>query len=430
MKLLSTNPYKGTRDFPPREKQRHNWMLARVREVLSTYGYLEYDGPMLEPFDVYAAKTGQEIVEQQLYWFEDRGKRKMAMRPEMTPTFARIVASRLQEEVKPIRWFSIPNLWRYERPQRGRLREHWQVNVDVVGGDSQLADFELLSLALDLFRKFGGEKHVQIRVNNRRFLQHLFDQRWKLSEERAHGVSKLLDGKAKMKPEEFEEKLVELGIEGSIADEVKNLAQMTLAEAAEKFPCEGVSELQDLLERLYASGVSKEQVLFDAGIVRGLDYYTGTVFEAFDVSPDNNRALFGGGRYDNLLGLFSKQSMSGAGFGLGDVTLENFLETHGLFPEMPSQFDLGFVADGPEAWRSIQDFARSLRSEGARVFMPLDPGQSMKSQLKALSKLGVPKAVIVGEPELKSGQILLKNMQTQEQKELPMHDKLPSLSDL
>lgn len=430
MKLLSTNPYKGTRDFPPNVKQRHNWMLENVRELLSTYGYLEYDGPMLEPFDVYAAKTGQEIVEQQLYWFEDRGKRKMAMRPEMTPTFARMVASRLQEEVKPIRWFSIPNLWRYERPQRGRLREHWQVNVDVVGGNSELADFELLSLALDLFRKFGGEQHVQIRVNNRRFLQHLFDHRWKLNAENSLAVSKLLDGKAKMKPEEFEAKLSEVGMSDEVATEVNGLASMNLKEASERFPCKGIAELKSLLDKLYASGVSETQILFDAGIVRGLDYYTGTVFEAFDVSPENNRALFGGGRYDNLLGLFSKQSMSGAGFGLGDVTLENFLETHGLFPDMPCQYDLGFVIDGPEAWEAVQDFARSLRAEGARVFMPLDSNQSMKSQLKALSKLKLPRALIVGSREMESGHFVLKNMQTQEQKELPLGESRPSFASL
>lgn len=405
-------------------------MLGKVREVLSSYGYLEYDGPMLEPFEVYAAKTGQEIVEQQLYWFEDRGQRKMAMRPEMTPTFARMVAARLQEEVKPIRWFSIPNLWRYERPQRGRLREHWQVNVDVVGGDSQLADFELLSLSLDLFRKFGGEKFVQIRVNNRRFLQHLFDERWKLNAERALGVSKLLDAKAKMGAEEFHQKLVDLGVEDSVVEEVKGLAGMSLNEAAEKFPCDGVLELKSLFERLYSAGVSEDQVVFDAGIVRGLDYYTGTVFEAFDVSPDNNRALFGGGRYDNLLGLFSKQSMSGAGFGLGDVTLENFLETHDLFPLMPSQYDVGLVADGPEAWNAIQDLARSLRSDGARVFMPLDARQSMKSQLKALSKLGIARAVIVGERELESKNWIVKNMERQTQREIDVSEDLPTLQDV
>src|SRR6185295_9287788 len=163
---LSTQPYKGTRDFYPDEMKIRSWIFARMRQACGSFGYEEYDGPMLEPFDLYAAKTGEEIVNQQLYWMMDRGERKIAVRPEMTPTLARMVAGKINELPRPVRWYSIPNLWRYERPQRGRLREHWQLNVDVLGGDALEADAEILTLSFDILREFGGEKNVVIRVNN------------------------------------------------------------------------------------------------------------------------------------------------------------------------------------------------------------------------------------------------------------------------
>src|SRR3954470_12270340 len=178
---LSTQPYKGTRDFYPEDMRIQKWIFDKMGKVVGSYGYQEYGGPMLEPFELYAAKTGEEIVNQQLYWLIDRGERKLAVRPEMTPTLARMVAGKIHEFPRPIRWYSIPNLWRYERPQRGRLREHWQLNVDVLGGDPLLADAEVLMLALDLMKAYGGEKHVSIRVNNRRLMDAFFTQTLGLS---------------------------------------------------------------------------------------------------------------------------------------------------------------------------------------------------------------------------------------------------------
>src|SRR5262245_53577315 len=171
---LTTQPYKGTRDFYPEEMRIRRWMFNRMRQVAETFGYQEYDGAMPEPFEVYAAKSGEELVNQQLYWLIDRGERKLAVRPEMTPTLARMVAGKIHELAKPVRWYSIPNLWRYERPQRGRLREHWQLNVDVLGGERVLADAEILQFAMSLVRAFGGEKFVKIRVNHRQIVEHFF----------------------------------------------------------------------------------------------------------------------------------------------------------------------------------------------------------------------------------------------------------------
>src|SRR4051812_38894602 len=192
---LSSQPYKGPRDFYPDDMRIQSWMFKRMREVAQSYGYLEYDGPMLEPFELYAAKTGEEIVNQQLYWLVDRGERKMAIRPEMTPTLARMVAAKINELPRPIRWYSIPNLWRYERPQRGRLREHWQLNVDVLGGDPLEGDAEILTLALEMMAAFKAEKLVSIRVNNRRLMDHFFGQELKLSTDAALKTTKAIDAR-------------------------------------------------------------------------------------------------------------------------------------------------------------------------------------------------------------------------------------------
>ena len=428
MKLFSTQPYKGTRDFFPEFKKRHNWMFDRLKRVLGGFAYKEYDGPMLEPFELYAAKSGEELVSQQLYWMMDRGERKMAIRPEMTPTLARMVASRLQEEPKPIRWFSTPNLWRYERPQRGRLREHWQLNVDVVGGDSTLADAELIQIAVDIFKAFKGEEFLQIKINNRRLIDTLFKGKMSLDEATALKLSKIVDAKAKLKPEIYAEKLAEIGIEAENAKVMEDFFSSDFDGIKEMFPNEdSVEELSKLFSTLDALGVPKNCFCFDPTIMRGLDYYTGTVFEAFDVSPENNRALFGGGRYDNLLGLFSKNAISGAGFGLGDVTLMNFLETHNLLEELPNDYDVAFVCVGEKAWGAMQAKVGALREKGLRVFVPLDWSSSMKSQLKTVDKNKAPYVVIIGEDELDSGAWTFKNMAEHSQEIIPSTELVEKL---
>jgi histidyl-tRNA synthetase len=416
MSLLSTRPYKGTRDFYPADKRLHNWMFDQIRSVVRGFGYLEYDGPMLEPFDVYAAKTGEEIVNEQLYWLMDKGDRKLAVRPEMTPTLARMVAARVHEEPKPIRWFSVPNLWRYERPQRGRLREHWQLNVDVLGGDRRLADAELIQLAVQIFRNYGGEKYLQIRVNSRRLVNHVFTKVMGLSDLVSYKLSKLVDAKEKMPAEQFQAQLLELGVTGSALEALESFFALSVETLLDKFPGEESQEIVDLMKTLRNLGVG-EQVRFDPTIMRGMDYYTGVVFEAFDISPENNRALFGGGRYDNLVGLFSKTQLSGAGFGLGDVTLQNFLETHKLLPEFPSFYDVYCACADEMSWMAVQEELARWRAEGLRVLLPLQLG-SLKSQFKEADRFGVPYVVVVGESEIQSGLWSLKDMKKGTQESL------------
>jgi histidyl-tRNA synthetase len=419
MSFLSTQPYKGTRDFYPDEMAIRTWIFSRMREVCASFGYREYDGPMLEPFELYAAKSGEEIVNQQLYWMMDRGDRKMAVRPEMTPTMARMVAGKVNELPKPVRWFSIPNLWRYERPQRGRLREHWQLNVDVLGGNALYADAELLTLAFEMMRKFGGEKHVSVRVNNRRLMDQFFSSKLGLDAERTLKVVKLVDARAKMGDEKYRAALAELGLSGGQLADLEYFFSSSLETLAKDMPGAGVEELTTLFRLLGESGIpasgdprsTEAKVVFDPMIMRGLDYYTGTVFEMFDTSPENRRAMFGGGRYDNLVGLFGKEKLSGVGFGMGDVTLRDFLETHGLLPKLPGAVDVFVTLPKEELRGHAEKVARELRTAGLKTITPLEVG-GFGVQLKQATRHQARYAVLFGDAELAQGQVLVKNLET------------------
>ncbi len=410
---LSTQPYKGTRDFYPADMRVQRWMFGRMRDVAQSYGYQEYDGPMLEPFDLYAAKSGEELVNQQLYWLIDKGERKLAVRPEMTPTMARMVAGKFNELPRPIRWFSIPNLWRYERPQRGRLREHWQLNVDVLGGDPLQADAEILSLALDLMDRFGGKSRVVVKVNNRRLMDHIFTSALGLTAETALATTKALDSRAKIGEEAYQKWLSDLGLTEDTRSKMEKFFAASFEESATLYPCQGVDELRALFALMKESGHG-DAVAFDPTVLRGMDYYTGTVFEMYDTSPDNRRAMFGGGRYDNLIGLFGKDKLSGVGFGMGDVTLRNFLETHTLLPPVTSDIDVFVSLPSPELRARAEEIARRLRSQGLRVITPLE-SSGFGAQLKLAIKHGTRFAVLFGETELSEGKALLKDLVKNEQ---------------
>ena len=410
---LSTEPYKGTRDFYPKDMQFRNWMFGKLAKTVGSFGYLEYDGPMLENFDLYAAKTGEEIVGQQLYWLMDKGDRKIAVRPEMTPTMARMVAAKINELPRPIRLFSIPNLWRYERPQRGRLREHWQLNVDVLGGDHLYAEAELLTLAVEIIRAFGGAEKMQVRVNHRKLMDEFFTKKLGLTAEQTHKVVKAIDAKDKVDAAKFKGWVIEAGVQEHQFEALTNFFASDLATIVREVPCEGSQHLEKLFSFLKESGVGA-QVVFDPTIMRGLDYYTGTVFEIYDTSPENNRAMFGGGRYDNLMGIFGKEALSGVGFGMGDVSLQNFLETHQLVPKFESEIDVMMTLSKEEYRSAAEALARALRGSDIRVITPLGVG-SFGQQLKMATRQDAKIAVLFGDDEMKRGEVLLKILATGEQ---------------
>ena len=334
--LLSSQPYKGTRDFYPDDMRLRNWFFGKIRETLENAAFDEYNGPMLESLELYAAKSGEEIANKQTYNFVDRGNRSVAIRPEMTPTVARMVAAKMNDLSFPLRWFSIPNMYRYEATQRGRLREFWQLNVDIFGCDTYEADLETIVSAIRIMRSFGADETMfTVRINNRRFFNDVIAAISGGDADKSKLVSKVIDKKNKIPRDVYEKELTALGLTPDQIGRIDELYCMSVADATAICPDSvGASELRLLFEALEKLGLAK-YCMFDFGIIRGLDYYTGTVFEVFDNAPENNRAMFGGGRYDNLVGLFVKNAkVSGVGYGMGDVTLENFLVTHKLIPDI------------------------------------------------------------------------------------------------
>ncbi|MEK7594680.1 MAG: histidine--tRNA ligase [Patescibacteria group bacterium] len=412
---LSTKPYKGARDFYPEDKRLQKYMFAKWRTVAERFGYEEYDAPILEPLDIYLAKTGEEIVNEQTYTFEDRGGRKVVIRPEMTPTVSRMVAAKRQELAYPLRWYSIPNLWRYERPQRGRLREHWQLNVDIFGVAGASAEYEIINLVDSMFKEFGAKPDMyEIKLNSRKLMDFALGNYLGLNKTEAHDISKLIDRMSKMDKTKFlaavdaaiSAKAREFGV-------VEKLLALLETKQLNKLPkellaLEYVKELQSTLELLVDNGV--ENAVFDITIMRGFDYYTDIVFEVFDTHPDNNRSMVAGGRYDGLVGLFGVTPVPTVGFGWGDVTLANFLELHHLLPEFQSETNV-YVAIVGDVASKAQSSISVLRADGLNVAVDLG-GRKLGDQFKAADKKGINQILIIGEDELKSGLFTLKNLAT------------------
>lgn len=418
---LSTQPYKGTRDFYPREMKLRNWFFGVMRRVLETAAFEEYNGPMLESLELYAAKSGEEIATKQTYNFTDRGDRRLALRPEMTPTVARMVAARMNDLVFPLKWFSIPNMYRYEAPQRGRLREFWQLNVDIFGCDTYEADLDCISSAIEIMRAFGADETMfTVHINNRRFFNDVIAAIAGTDGEGAKAVSKVIDRKNKVPREVYERDLTALGLQPGQIARIDALYGMTVEEATALCPDSvGSAELINLFSTLKKAGLDRYCV-FDFGIIRGLDYYTGTVFEVFDNAPENNRAMFGGGRYDNLVGLFVKNAkVSGVGYGMGDVTLENFLVTHNLVPDLSADNAKVLVTrfdDVPyEAYLAL---VADLHRAGIPSTLYLGAKKYGK-QLEYAVKGGFTHTLTMGGNEYARHTVHLKNLATREEVEIP-----------
>ncbi|MBO5415843.1 MAG: histidine--tRNA ligase [Clostridia bacterium] len=415
--LLSTKPYKGTRDFYPADMKLRNWFFGRIRSALELASFEEYNGPMLESLEMYIAKSGEEIANEQTYNFMDRGGRRLAVRPEMTPTVARLVAGKINELNFPLKWFSIPNLYRYENPQRGRLREHWQVNVDIFGCDSYEADLEVISTAITLLKVFDADSSMfKVHINNRRFFNDVIAAIAGTDAEGSRRVSKVIDRKNKVPREVYEKELLALGLDADKIAKIDALYTMSVAEAAALCPeSRGAQELIDLFAALDALGLS-EYCVFDFGIIRGLDYYTGTVFEVLDTAPENNRAMFGGGRYDNLVGLFVKNAtVSGVGFGFGDVTLENFLVTHDLIPDIYAEGVKVLVTKFDDVpYCEYTKIVSNLREAGVQSSIYIG-SKKFGKQIEYAVKGNYSHVVIMGGSELEAAQIKVKDLRTREE---------------
>lgn len=410
---LTTQPYKGSRDFFPEEMRFRSWMFHKMGAAVQSFGFERVDAPLIEPIEIYLAKTSEEIVGQQIYAFTDRGGRNVAIRPEMTPTVARMVAAKIRELPRPIRWYSIPNLWRYERPGKGRLREHWQLNVDIFGArDPFLADVEILQVAVALMREFSAKPdQFNVYLNHREILNAFLENILGLPNEKWAEVTRVMDKKEKVSPEEFAQLLGEQGLSGEKIEILKNYLERGfdfLRDNSEKLGG-AVSYLFELMEALEAVGL-KEHVQYNPGVVRGFDYYTGIVFEIFDNHPDNRRSLFGGGRYDNLVGAFSKESLNAVGFGMGDVTFQEFLRLHDLLPQLVSGRDVYVCSFAGSQLRAAALAAGDLlRRAGLRVEVS-GGGDKLKKQFEEADAKKVPFAILIGDEELQSKSVVIKDM--------------------
>lgn len=428
---LSADSYKGSRDWYPEDMRVRNYIFDIWRKVAKSYGYESYDAPLLEPVNVYAAKSGQELVGEQTYQFTDRGDRHVAIRPEMTPSVSRMIARRRQEIAYPARWFSIAQFMRYERPQRGREREFWQLNCDIFGADGVMAEAEVIGMGDQILKKFGAKPEMYtIRLNNRRIINYMMAHYLGLDAIQAELMIKLFDRKDKLPPETFRDQAIDIfGVERA-KEGLTRIAKLITVKTIDELPEEikqsdAARELGQLIGLL--SNMHVTNVVFDITLMRGFDYYTGTVFEFFDTHPDNNRALFGGGRYDGLVGLFGAEPVSAVGFAPGLTPTELFLTSHRLLPKFGSSTDVYVIVLG-EALNGALSVAADLRKESVNVELDFT-GRKIDRQLKTAIKKKIPYILIVGEDELKTETYPLKRTATGEERKLSVERIVSTIKD-
>jgi len=397
---------KGTREFYPEQMALRNYLYDKVRAASECFGYQEYDGPFIEPIALYAAKSGDELVKKQSFVFEDRGGDIVTLRPELTPSLARMIAAKQNELVYPVRWWSFGPFWRYEQPQKGRTREFFQWNIDMLGVDSPEADAELIAVAATFLRSVGlSPERAQISVSNRRLMTSQFDA-LDIPEKRL-AVSNLVDRRSKLEPAKWDAYGLEIGLNQKQLDGLKKiLDDYDLWKKSD--------ELMRTFAAVEAMGV-KEYVKFIPSIVRGLLYYTGTVFEAFDTSGSLKRSLFGGGRYDNLLEDVGGQPLPGVGFAMGDVGIGILLKEAGLLTEFaltPAQILLTVFDEklSPDSYK----LATELRGAGLKVVVYPELAKLQK-QFKFADRMGMKVALVLGPDEAEKGSVVVKNLSSGEQ---------------
>ena len=398
---------KGTREFYPEQMYLRNFIYEKVRRASQAFGYQEWDAPFIESIDLYAAKSGEELVKKQSFTFTDRGGDSVTLRPELTPSLARMIAAKQGELTFPLRWWSFGPFWRYEQPQKGRSREFFQWNIDMLGVNSPEADAELIAVAATFLRSVGlNSGQATIYVNNRRLMDSEFDALGIVQEKRMD-VSNLVDRRTKMEPAKWDSYALELGLTDSQLNGLKEiLGNFELWKKSD--------ELVRLFAALEALGV-KDYVKFDPNIMRGLLYYTGTVFEAFDTSGSLKRAILGGGRYDNLLADVGGQPLSGVGFAMGDVVIGIILQEKGLLPEfVPSPAPVLVTVFEESLLRESYALAAELRQAGLNVLCYPEPAKLQK-QFKFADKMKAKVAVTVGPDEAANAQVAIKNLTNGEQ---------------
>lgn len=400
---------KGFRDFYPPEMAFRNWLYRQFKDVTESFGFEEYEGPIVETLDLYAAKSGEELVKKQAFTLADKSGKILALRPEMTPTLARMVAQKAGSLTFPVKWFSFGPRFRYETPQRGRGREFFQCDVDILGLESPEADAEVISVAATIYQGLGlSPAEVRIKINDRKYLQEKL-MSIGAGGEKVTAIFKAIDKKSKISETDFDEMLKQEGLNQAQIKQLKDILDDKKGYVSSEW-------LSKIISLVQAMGVG-EFVEFDPTIVRGLDYYTRTVFEGWDAKGEF-RSIWGGGRYDNLTEeIGSKQKIPGVGFAMGDMVLEEILRANGKYPKLEVNNSCVLVTVfSNELLVSSTKLANSLRRSGVNTEIYLDPGAKLDKQLKYADKKGIPYVIIIGPEEAAKNLVTIKNMREKTQK--------------
>lgn len=414
-------PVKGTRDFYPDQKAFQRWMYDHIRAVSEKFGYQEWDGPFLERLELYAAKSGEELVQEQSFVFPDRSGEMIALRPELTPSLARMLATRSKSMVRPIRWWSFGPFWRYERPQKGRSREFFQWNIDLLGVDSPQADAEIVVIAAAFFEAIGlTPKDVRIKVNNRRLADEQVGALGIPPDQRQE-VFRLIDRRSKLDPQEWESYAVEIGLDQEQIAALKDLLN-------DRMVWRDFDELKEFFDAVEQMGAA-DYVEYDPIVIRGLDYYTGNVFEAYDVAGEE-RAILGGGRYDDLVADVGGDPLPGVGFAMGDVVIGLVLDKCAIQPDLRANPADVFIPTFDESSRGeALRLAAELRDSGLRVEWFPEIARLTK-QFKYADRQGIPLAVIIGPDEIELDQVAIKDLRTGAQTTVERSEIVDKVRDL
>lgn len=416
-----TKGVRGTRDFYPEDMRIRNWLFDNFQSAARSHGFEEYDSPVLEHEELYTRKQGEEIT-QQLYNFEDKGGRKVALRPEMTPSLARMVMARAGALPTPIKWFSIPQCWRYERTQRGRGREHYQWNVDIWGSDAIQADAELLSVLVSFFEGVGlNADDLVIRISSRKVLEEVLGSLG-ISGDAFAATCIIVDKMDKLPAETVEQQLSEQGLNSDAIAAIQStlgLSDLDSLASALGEGSEAVAELATLFDLVDAYGIS-DWVEFDASVVRGLAYYTGPVFEAHD-RAGKLRAICGGGRYDRLLSSLGGNDMPATGFGFGDMVIMELLNEKGLVPDLPSGNQDIVIAIDEDLRSAAMSVATKLRASGRLVDLVLED-KRMKWAFRHAERTGAQRLVMVMPDEWAAGNVRIKELESGEESDVAVDD--------
>jgi histidyl-tRNA synthetase len=442
--MISTNPYKGTKDFYPNDQLVQNYIFDKWKEVALSHGFQEYQTPIIEPSEIYEAKSGEDVGNKELFTFTDLGDRKLCLRPEMTPSVTRIVAGKYKELPKPIKYFSIGSFYRNERPQKGRNREFWQINADIFGDSTIYSDLETITLALDIMKSFGAPKNsFKIYINHRALIDGFLNELDVQSESKVQ-IIRIIDKFEKLSPALFKIELEKI-VDSSQAEKIEKFLSLNSNELENIFPNlknnSGFKDLAELVKLLKSLNLDSN-ISFKPSLVRGFDYYDGLVFEVFDNNPDNIRSLFGGGRYNGLANIFGQNNFPAIGFAVGNETFRIFLENWNLIPSSKEILDK--VQVGIFAIKNHENLEENkilleqvfITSNEIRTLIPniyldtiIEP-KSTSAGLDYISNKNYDYALILGSDEIKDKKITLKDMQLGKQQSLTLHQLIEYLNTL